>query len=441
MGPRNGNYPGAVDMRTKRVARYTAVLSVAALAAVACGSSSSSSPNAQSSSGGNGGKSGGNRASCDSTGVTPHSIALGGIAALSTPQAALFKPISQGWKVRIQEQNAKGGVNGRKLKLTNVDDGASVEKSVTAANQLLQRDKAFGILMAEPLTSGSAPVFAQHDVPVAGYNVTPEWGKYKNMFGYNGSNTVKPKASTTVGEFLKEQGAKKLGIIGANVPAAVLAVKQNGASFEAAGGKTVLESTSASITNTNWLPQAQQFKKKGADALYVPLPVDQTLQILKALHQVGVKPKLTLVPQGYGPATLKRLGKAANGLTFLVAWVPYEARNKVPGNGQQKARAAFHKYAPKLPISDASIAGYLSGNMMIKGLKLAGKDCPTRKAFISNLRNVTSYTAHGFFNPPINIKTVFGQEYGRCLHFVTVKNQKYVPQTNGKAICGKVIKK
>jgi hypothetical protein len=135
------------------------------------------------------------------------------------------------------------------------------------------------------------------------------------------------------------------------------------------------------------------------------------------------------------------LGKAANGLTFLTTWVPYEAREKVPGDGQQKARAAFHKYAPDEPISDSEIAGYLSGQMMIKGLKVAGKDCPTRKAFISNLRNVTSYTAHGFFNPPINIKTVFGQTYGKCLHFVTVKDQKYVPQTNGKAICGHVIKK
>jgi branched-chain amino acid transport system substrate-binding protein len=421
-----------MTVRRKRAARYTAVLCTAALAAVACGTSSA--PSAKSSSSGK-------QASCDSAGVTPGSVALGGIAPLSGPQSPLFKPIAKGWKVRLREQNDHGGVNGRKLEVTNVDDGGSVTQSVTAAKQLLQRDKVFAVFMAEAITSGTAPFFARHQVPVVGYNVNPEWGKYKNMFGYSGSNSSKPKATTTLGTFLKRQGVSKLGIIAWNNPGTVQVAKQTAQSFEAAGGDTVLVSTSASDTNTNWLPQAQKFKKRGADGLYVPLNFNVAAKVIDALHQVGVKPKVSIVPQGYGPAAIKQLGSKANGLTFTTTWVPYEARAKVPGDGQEKARAAFKKYAPDEPVSDALIAGYLSGQMMIKGLELSGEDCLTRQAFLSKLRGVTDYSADGFFNPPINLKTVFGETYGRCFHFVTVKHQRYVPQTNGKAICGHPIRK
>jgi branched-chain amino acid transport system substrate-binding protein len=372
--------------------------------------------------------------------VTAKTIHLGGIAPLSGPQAALFKPIVDGWKVRIQEQNDRDGVNGRQLKVTNVDDGGSVQQSVTAANQLWKQDKVFGVFMAEPLTSASAPIFSQEGIPVVGYNVNPEWGKYKNMFGYSGSNSPTPKATTTLGEFLKRQGITKLGIIGTSVPGVVQAAKQNAASFEAAGGKTVLVSTSASLNTSNWLSQAQEFKKSGADGLYVPVPTDQAVQIVDAIHQVGADPKVTVLPQGYGPATLHRLGSAANGLTFATTWVPYEARKKVTGDGQARARAAFKKYAPDTPITDTLIVGYLSGDLMIKGLELSGKDCPSQAAFRSKLRKVTDYTANGFFNPPIDFSTDFGETYGRCFHFVTVKHGKFVPQTNGKAICGHVIK-
>ena len=44
--------------------------------------------------------------------------------------------------------------------------------------------------------------------------------------------------------------------------------------------------------------------------------------------------------------------------------------------------------------------GWIAANTMIEGIKAAGVSCPTRKAFINNLRLVKGYTADGFFEIP-----------------------------------------
>jgi ABC-type branched-subunit amino acid transport system substrate-binding protein len=161
------------------------------------------------------------------------------------------------------------------------------------------------------------------------------------------------------------------------------------------------------------------------------------VQILDALHKVGVHPRVVLLPAGYGQATLKQLGASANGLSFSTDFVPFQASND---KAHRQAKAAFKKYAPGTAISDTLVDGYLSAQMLIKGLKLAGADCPSQKAFIHKLRNVTSYTAGGFFDPPINLKTTFGKPYGLCFHFTEVRHQKFVPLNHGDATCGKVVK-
>jgi hypothetical protein len=43
---------------------------------------------------------------------------------------------------------------------------------------------------------------------------------------------------------------------------------------------------------------------------------------------------------------------------------------------------------------------------MIEGIKEAGVNCPTRKAFITNLRLVDDYTADGWFEP-IDVSEVY----------------------------------
>ncbi len=76
---------------------------------------------------------------------------------------------------------------------------------------------------------------------------------------------------------------------------------------------------------------------------------------------------------------------------------------------------------------------------MIEGIKAAGVSCPTRKAFINNLRLEKGYTGNGFFDDPqttIDFAKVYGKPFD-CVYYVHVENKAFVPQFDGKPFCAK----
>ena len=83
--------------------------------------------------------------------------------------------------------------------------------------------------------------------------------------------------------------------------------------------------------------------------------------------------------------------------------------------------------------------GLFITNTFIEGIKAAGVSCPTRKAFINNLRLEKGYTGNGFFDDPettIDFAKVFGKPF-TCVYYVHVENKQFVPQFDGKPFCAK----
>ncbi len=57
---------------------------------------------------------------------------------------AFTEPYRKGWQLALEEINAAGGVNGRKLEVISKDDGGKPADAVTAANELVSKD---GVVM------------------------------------------------------------------------------------------------------------------------------------------------------------------------------------------------------------------------------------------------------------------------------------------------------
>src|SRR5437773_12232182 len=76
-------------------------------------------------------------------GVSPTEIVVGTAQDLSGPIVALSKPAVNGMRMRIEEENVAGGVNGRKLRLVVEDHGYDPKKAVLAAQKMEQQDKIF----------------------------------------------------------------------------------------------------------------------------------------------------------------------------------------------------------------------------------------------------------------------------------------------------------
>lgn len=100
-------------------------------------------------------------------GVTPTEIVLGMHTDLSGVAASFGVPVANAMRMRIDEENAKGGVNGRKIRLVVEDTQYQVPRAVQAANKLLEYDKVFALVgsTGTPQNNAVLPLQIKAGVP------------------------------------------------------------------------------------------------------------------------------------------------------------------------------------------------------------------------------------------------------------------------------------
>jgi branched-chain amino acid transport system substrate-binding protein len=93
-------------------------------------------------------------------GISPTEIVIGTHQDLSGPIKVWGVPVSNGMKMAVEEINAAGGINGRKLKMILEDNGYDPKKAVLASQKMVERDKVFAMIGG----MGSAPTLAAQDI-------------------------------------------------------------------------------------------------------------------------------------------------------------------------------------------------------------------------------------------------------------------------------------
>src|SRR3954467_11871960 len=115
-------------MRNMRVVGWLLAIALLSLVVAGCGRDDEG--------GGGGGE--------KSPGVTDKSIKLGGSYPFSGPASA-YASIAAGAKARFKAENAKGGVDGRKIDFITLDDGYEPQRAVTNVRRLVEQDKVFAL--------------------------------------------------------------------------------------------------------------------------------------------------------------------------------------------------------------------------------------------------------------------------------------------------------
>jgi branched-chain amino acid transport system substrate-binding protein len=93
-------------------------------------------------------------------GISPTEIVIGTHQDLSGPIKVWGVPVSNGMKMAVEEINAGGGINGRKIRLILEDNGYDPKKGVLASQKMVERDKIFAMIGS----MGSAPTLAAQDI-------------------------------------------------------------------------------------------------------------------------------------------------------------------------------------------------------------------------------------------------------------------------------------
>jgi branched-chain amino acid transport system substrate-binding protein len=304
----------------------------------------------------------------------------------------------------------------------------------------------FGVIDYSPYTYGGYSVLQMAGIPVTGYAFDgPEWGAQpnSNMFSYS------PPVATPyngqyiypdwTGVFLHDIGVKKpAGLAYAISPSSQASIKVIFAGASAHGLSSCYQNYSVPFGGVDFTAAVLSIKNAGCDAVIGSFVDASDVALSTAVKQSGSK-ATQMYFTGYDQTTLSSpTAKAAfEGDYFLTLTIfdpSIPAAATMLNNLKQYAKG----YQPGT-IPDYGMQGsYIAADLMIKGLEVAGQN-PTRKSFISNLRQVTNYNAAGLL-PSTTSFTNFGTAQmippTSCNHVVQLKNGQFViADPGGKPVC------
>ena len=339
---------------------------------------------------------------------------------------------------RVDLQNAEGGVNGRKINLSVVDDETNPTLTSTAVQGAISNG-AIGIVANSPLFFLAAKYAQQAGIPVTGNSSDgPEWGEqpYTNMFdAFRGSENPATPVNSIYGNFLKSHGGTIIGTYGYGVsPLSEEEAIGAAESFQRAGGKIGVEDTSVPFGGVDFTAEALIAKENHVNAILPTMDDDSNFALLTALEQAGVKLKAVLLSVGYEPDVIHSPAwSSLQGAYFLSLARPFS----LPNAGTEQMAAALTKYAhftkSEFPSYGQDLS-WLGCDLMIEGLQRAGQN-PSRASVVKALRSIKSYNGNGLLPITINYSTVFGHDLPQCAWVLRAAKSGFVP-ISSKPFCG-----
>ena len=371
-----------------------------------------------------------NAACAPTDGVTPTSIALGWIGPKTGAASANYIGSSQAAQLRIDQENAKGGVNGRKLTMKVYDDQSSPTSQVSAAQQAIQSDKVFGLTAQSSVTS-MFPTLKDAGIPVTGFN-NAAFGTDRNAFGVTGSIAPAGTGSLLVIQKLQSMGVTKLANINhASAGASASGNTTSGLLKLVPGITESLRIADEPQSTHDATSTALRIKTSGSDGAIIVGYIEGAVSIAQAMLQQGIKLKGMSIVGLSDPTVLKTTGAALDGALGTTY-------GSVPVGVNRPAVRTFAngmKAAGLNPYSSAAPMGYLGADLLIRGIKEAGQ-CPTRAVFVDKLRNVTNYDGKGLVPELVSFKpgTTVNGNLPSCSWFMVAKGDQLIP--DAKPTCG-----
>ena len=380
-------------------------------------------------------------------GVTAKTIKIGYITSLTGVASSSFADGEQGVLAAVDAQNAKGGVNGRKIQVVSADDQSSPAQFLTAAQDLVSNKNVFGVIPFSSFTFGGVRYFQQQGVPVVGNAFDGyEWydQPYSNMF--NDAFSVSAEQSSTfytytlLGKMLKAMGVTKLGVLAYGIsPSSQASVKAAEAAAKKFGISTCYENLSVPFGGVDFTADVLQIKAAGCNGVIGSFVDASDIALATALKQGGYTGK-QMYYTGYDQNVLSSASAtAALDGAYLLTQTYFNQTNSAVKTMFANLRKYAKGYKGGLP--DFGLAGsYLATQTMIKGLQAAGKN-PTRASFIKNFRKVSNFNPGGLLPSPTSF-TNFGTPKmfppTMCYYLLQLKGGQFTPAAGGTGgkFCG-----
>jgi len=306
-------------------------------------------------------------------GVTDTEILLGEVEPLTGPPALLGVAHNLGVRLALAEVNAKGGIHGRKLRLTALDDGYVSSRTVQSLRKLISVDKVFALtsLSGSGQAVASLPVVEEAGIPtiVSIGPVTPIYTPpRKNIFVVG---QAYEEGMHQLALFLADKfPGKKWGVVTQDDDYGV-ALREGLKKAKAEKNFNVVFESIYKRNQQDFSSEMLRAKDAGVEVFIAGGIISENVAMLKEMEKLGIKPATGIFWPGRVEAMLKLAGPASDGI-YAVDYVEPIASEE----GQRFVELA-KKYlsAEEMGrVNRYTMTGYAGARVLLAAIEKCGKD-------------------------------------------------------------------
>ncbi|MBI3089050.1 MAG: ABC transporter substrate-binding protein [Candidatus Tectomicrobia bacterium] len=288
------------------------------------------------------------------------------------PISGYLAAVGQGQKVAmdmaVEEINAAGGVNGKKIQVMVVDDSGKIEESITAAKRVIDRDKV--LMIWGPFTSGQSestfPVANRAGVPiVSSSSAKPGVAAANRPWAFRNSVTTDKRYRDIVQLWVKRFNIKRVVILfDSQEPVMKATAEQDFPMLVKNAGAQVVDSITHGTKDVDHSAQITRLKSVKPDGVMVSAVHGGAALIAKEMVKQGLGKLPVMGGIAHDSRWVELAGSAAEG-----AWTTNGFWTDSPDANMQKFLKAFKErskggFAPNAEIAALYDTVHISAKIM-----------------------------------------------------------------------------
>lgn len=308
-------------------------------------------------------------------GVSANEIVIGSILDLSGPVASTGQQGRNGMQMRVDEINAAGGINGRKLRLIAEDSGYDPKKALLAAQKLVHRDRVFAVIgtLGTPPMATSLPTIMEggvpHLFPIALHKMASE---PLSPLKFAMANTYDDQMQASVRWIVKQKGFKRVCIFYQDDDLGHEIMRGAEAGLKEVGLE-VIDRASYKRGALDFSSQMARLKASNCDLVVLGAVVRETISAAQEVRKLGWDVALLGSAPSYSPEIIEIGGAASEGIyaanSFMLPFAVQERASPELERWIADYRKRFGQ-DPKL----GSVMGYTAIGLFADAAKRAGSN-------------------------------------------------------------------
>ena len=332
----------------------------------------------------------------EAPGVGPTAVRFGQSCALSGPAKALGEGMRLGILAAFDEANRAGGVHGRQLRLTTLDDRYEPEAAIANTRRLLEQEKVFGLIGAvgTPTSKAAEPIATEAGAFYLGAFTGAEFLRDARLRPrvINVRASYFQETEEMVARLTEDLGVQRIGILYQDDSYGRAGLAGTLRALAKRNMKLAVEATYP--RNTMAVKTAVLDLRAGQpEAIIIVGAYAPVASFIKWCRFLGFNPIFVNISFVGSSALAKALGPGGGKGVIITQVVPFPHDDRTPVVAQYQE--ALGTLAPTATPGFVSLEGYLTGRVAIEALRRAGP-APTREGFVSALQRAGPIDLGGF---------------------------------------------